>query len=865
VKDYEREYEEEVEEDFQGLEEEEEISEYAIKGETPTESNPAVLLSITYDGETGRALLKLYDPIADKVYFWYDNTGHKPYLLTKYLPHEIVEKFPSVVRHKGFSHMELVEKYDPLEMRNVLMTKIYAKDPLSIGGRGSIRDLLGKTWESKIKYHHCYLFDRDLIPGLWYRITGGRIARVPVAVSEEVRRMVYKAVEESLDPSYLEDHWIPILQSPVPNIKRLAIDIEVYTPQENKVPRPENPIYEIISIALVSNDGLRRVLLLKRGGVEYGDLNELGFEVMLFDSEYEMLLELFKVMVQYPIIVTFNGDNFDLPYLYNRALKLGFRKEEVPILLRRDYASVPCGIHIDLYKFFNIKAIEVYAFGGKYKGDKSLDSIANALVGVGKIERRKLVSSMSLRDLAEYNYRDAFITLYLTTFNNDLVMRLIFLLSRIAKMPPEDLVRSQVSAWIRNLLYYEHRRRNWVIPNKEDIIESRGKEAYTKAIVKGKKYLGAIVMDPMPGIFTNVKVLDFASLYPSVIKRWNLSYEVVNCRSGCERVETPIPNLPHKICTSRRGLTSLIVGLLRDLRVNVYKRLSKVVDNPQERVLYEVVQSAMKVFINASYGVFGAETFPLYCPPVAELVTALARYVFSRAIAIALELGLLPIYGDTDSLFIWDPPEDKLREFMRRISEELNVDIELDKEYAVVAFSERKKNYFGVLPNGLVDVKGMVGKKRNTPEFVKDLFKKALEIISSARTLEEIEEASAKIVDLVRDYEYKLRNKQLTLDKLAIKVSLNKDLRSYTKNKPQHVKAAEQLLKYGVVVGKGDVVSFVKTTDGVGVKPVQLAVIDEVDIKKYIEYLETTMDQILDALGIDLELIRGVKRLEDYN
>lgn len=114
------------------------------------------------------------------------------------------------------------------------------------------------------------------------------------------------------------------------------------------------------------------------------------------------------------------------------------------------------------------------------------------------------------------------------------------------------------------------------------------------------------MLDPPLGIFFNVYVLDFASLYPSIISKWNLSYETVNCGENSER---PIPELPHTVCKNRPGLTSTLVGVLRDLRVHVYKKLAKKAPTLAERQLYDVVQSAMKVFINASYGVFGAETF----------------------------------------------------------------------------------------------------------------------------------------------------------------------------------------------------------------------------------------------------------------
>lgn len=853
---------EEFEEEFEEVEEFEEELSFTIRGDTPQDSPPAIVLTVAYDGKLRKPFVKLYDPVNDKIYFWYDNSGHRPYLIVDVSPEDLIRKYPKVISHRGFSHVEVVRKYDPLSGNEVLMTRIYAKDPLSIGGRAdSIRELFKKSWESRIKYHMSYLYDKGIVPGMYYKIEGGNLVQVPVEVAREVMEFIEGVYHD--DPEYLEvaREWLPLFQAPIPSIKRLAVDIEVFTPGENRVPNPRDAIYEVLSIGLAGSDGLKRVLLLRRGDrvVRIEDMERIVYddvELVFFDSEYEMLREFFKIMLQYPIIITFNGDNFDLPYIYHRALRLGFKKEEIPIILKRDGATVALGIHIDLYKFFSARAIEIYAFGGKYRGgERSLDAIAQALVRMPKLPRDKLVSDMDYVELANYNFRDALLTLYLTTFENDLVLRLMVLLSRISKTPLDDLTRSQVSAWIRNMFYYEHRRRGWLIPEQEDILASRG-EAATKAIIKGKKYAGAIVLDPIPGIYPNVYVIDFASMYPSVIKKWNLSYETVRCQGGGKIIK-PIPDSPHWVCGDRRGIVALLIGLLRDMRAYVYKPLSKKSTNPSLRSYYNVIQSALKVFINASYGVLGADIFPLYCPPAAELTTALGRYILSRTALKAMELGLVPIYGDTDSLFIWNPDEEKLEELVRWVEEEMGIEIELDKVYRIVAMSGRKKNYVGIQRDGSIDIKGLVGKKRNTPDFAKEAFNEVLKIISKINTLEDVDEVINAVKERVRDYYRRLQRREIPLNLLAIRTAMTKPLDAYKKNTPQHVKAALQLRNMGIKVDAGDLVSYVKTTTKEGVKPVQLARIDEVDPSKYVEYLSTSLEQLLDAFGIQFEGIMG--------
>jgi DNA polymerase I len=326
--------------------------------------------------------------------------------------------------------------------------------------------------------------------------------------------------------------------------------------------------------------------------------NPSSFELKLYDSEKKMIEDVFNVLSEYAVIATFNGDEFDLPYLYNRANKLGIPHEKNPIVIGRDGATLTTGAHIDLYSFFMNKSVQVYAFDNKYR-EHTLEAIAQSLLGRGKVRLEKPISELSDAELAEYCFGDAELVYSFLTVNNKLLLRLIFVLARISRLPLEDLCRHGVSGWIKNLLYYEHRRRNWLIPRPEDILAAKGGTT-TKAVIEGKKYRGAIVYEPVPGIHFDVKVLDFASLYPSALKRWNLSYETIRCpHEECKT--NKVPETEHWVCTKVKGLQSLIVGALRDVRVGVYKPKSSDKSLPAEqRIWYDVAQKAIKVFLNAS-------------------------------------------------------------------------------------------------------------------------------------------------------------------------------------------------------------------------------------------------------------------------
>jgi DNA polymerase I len=816
------------------------------------------LLAVDYDGKAGKAVCKLYDPENQELAVHYDNTGHKSYFLVDLEP-EQVRKNPKIVKHESFERIETVIKVDPYTGRKIKLTKIVVKDPLAVR---TLRELVPRAYEAHIKYFNNYIYDFNLIPGMPYTISKGRL--VPLNPQVDVKEVTEAFNDSDELTREMAVDWAPLFESEIPSVKRVALDIEVYTPMMGRVPDPIKAEFPIISVALAGTDGLKKVLVLTREGFSHGK-NMGEVEVESFDSERELLRRLFEIISNYPLVLTFNGDDFDVPYLYYRSLKLGLTPEDVPFDLGSRDTKFLHGFHVDLYRFFFNKAVRNYAFEGRYS-EYNLDTVAQALLGISKVKLDDSIGAIDTAKLIEYNFRDSEITLNLTTFQGELVWKLIVLFSRISKLGIEELTRTEISAWVKNLYYWEHRKRGWLIPLKEEITE-RTSKLKTSAVIKGKGYKGAMVIDPPVGVFFDVTVLDFASLYPSIIRNWNLSYETVDVKEckKLDEVKDEEGNVLHTVCKDRPGITAVITGLLRDFRVKIYKKKAKQKGIDEERrTLYDVVQRGMKVFINATYGVFGAETFPLYAPAVAESVTALGRFVITSTVKKAEEMGLKVLYGDTDSLFIYKPRSEVLKKLVEWVKEAFGLDLEVDKSYRYIAFSGLKKNYFGVLENDKVDIKGMLAKKRNTPEFLKEAFKEARDLMAKVRTPEEMEKAKQDLTVKVKEVYAKLRNKEYNLDELAFRVMLAKDPNSYEKNTPQHVKAARLLREFNVQVLPRDVISFVKVKGREGVKPVQLAKLPEVDVEKYYDSVKSTFEQLLKSLGVSWEKIESTTSIESF-
>jgi len=824
---------------------------------------PSMLVSATYDNNSKSAVLKFYEPESKKLFLWKDEIDHKPYCYSRLTPDEL----DFLQEREDVLEIKTVQRYDLIKDKEIDMSKITVADPLAIGGTAgdkSIRNVI-ETWESDIKYYENYLYDRKLIVGKYYEITDGKIKQHDLEISDEVKLALKSLLWDKVDSESMVDseefkkyisEWADLLNQPIPKIKRLSVDIEVEA-EIGRIPDPKIAEKKVTAIGMKGSDGFDQIFVLKTEGTEQGT-NELEQNIKVtfydLDKEKEMIQDAFQIIKTFPFVLTYNGDEFDLPYLYNRAERLGIKKSENPFYMMRDSATLKEGVHLDLYKVLSNRSFQIYAFSQKYT-DFSLNSVSKALLGKEKIDYGLEFDELSLYQTANYCYNDALLTYELTSFNKDLMMDLLIIIARIGRMPIDDIARMGVSQWIRSLLYYEHRRRNCLIPKREEL-QRRSEGVMSDAVIKDKKYRGGLVVEPKEGIHFDVVVMDFASLYPSIIKVRNLSYETVRC-SHEECKKNTIPQTNHWACIKKNGLTSMIIGSLRDLRVNYYKSLSKKETlTEDQRQQYTVVSQALKVILNASYGVMGAEIFPLYFLPAAEATTAIGRYTILETIKKCEDAGIEVLYGDTDSLFIKNPTQEQIQIVIEQAKKDHGVDLEIDKTYRYCVLSNRKKNYLGVTKSGKVDVKGLTGKKSHTPAFIKNLFYELIDVLSKVQTMDDFVKAKQEISEKIATCGKKVEAKEIPLKDLTFNVMLSKAPSEYVKTIPQHIRAAKQLESIREIK-KGDKISFIKILNKPGVKPVELAKKEEIDSKKYMEFLESTLEQITSSMDLDFDTMLG--------
>lgn len=540
----------------------------------------------------------------------------------------------------------------------------------------------------------------------------------------------------------------------------------------------------------------------------------------------------------------FNNDvQCDLGILYERCQVNGidniiFKSKKGA----RIHYSIPGLNHIDLYQVYRKAMIQDTIYNRAYRTHK-LDDVSKALLGHGKYKglSGKDFLKISIKDRKKYSLRDSELTMELSKHNNFEVLDAMLALSEITGLDFERVCRTNLTTW-------------WGALFDQMIENGECPEPFNTLDKDSMKYRGALVLDPKQGLYRNTVVVDAASLYPTMGIHYNLSFDTINCKccknnprarvklnksffKGCKFVSKS----NCWICQKREG------AFPRKLRIFRHERLR------QKKLGNGAKQLALKILINGGYGVFGHTKFSYYNPIVAELITTYGRYTLTKMQDFAKRLGFQIIYGDTDSLFLNNPPSKySLNKFQKLCKEQLNIEIEVKNKYSTLILSAGKKHYIGY-ENGSVDIVGYEGKKSDRCEFVKKIFN---EVITSV-----LKNNTNPIPTLVKAMS--------TLDSGRINPKLLKKSIRLGKNPEDYTSQSCQVAKIGKAVGarKGELVEYfdsnIKKSGQSWSKNYS-----HIDISKYKQSLWNSVSEVLELAKYPIEDLAkkfGVKTTKRKN
>jgi DNA polymerase I len=270
----------------------------------------------------------------------------------------------------------------------------------------------------------------------------------------------------------------------------------------------------------------------------------------------------------------------------------------------------------------------------------------------------------------------------------------------------------------------------------------------------------------------------------------------------------------------------------------------------------------LKVFLVSCYGVT-IRIHGLASPLLGEAITAYGRYVLQTTWDMAKNNGLKPRYGDTDSVFLDNPSEEDVTRFTAAIMNRFGLELASDRIYSVCVLSAAKKAYFGILPNGEPEIKGLSIAKSNSPKFFQQTFQKCLAKLSEGRQLSsDFEQVKRQLPVVVEESIRQLREGKVILSDLEYQVELRDDPEDKVKSRvlPQPYQVAFLLLKEGKKVRRGDTVSFVKVNPfriqgrQFTVKPSSQTDSREINVNDYVRNLVSSLSQTFEPMNINLSV-----------
>ena len=584
-----------------------------------------VILDIDYVTFEDRPVIRLFSKDGDKNIVLLDDT-FEPYLyvmsddLDECIA-EIEENIEDVVR------VEKVTKKD-FQVETEFVKVTFKHPQVLAKNRDSLRDLENviQIREFDIPFYRRYLMDRDVIP----------MTEV-VAIGEEVESfLTLDSKKQDLTIIKLTEDLKRVSEYPQ-KFRILSFDLEVRNPHG----MPDSDEDEIIMIGVASNFGVNQVISTKTNSENRDDF------VNQVSSEREMIQEFVRIIKEnnVDIIVGYNSDNFDFPYLKDRAkllgvdLDIGMDESDVKYI-RRGYAnaaSLKGLIHVDLYLVMRrYMSLERYTLERVYYelfGEEKID------VPGEKIWEFWDNGGDELDNLFDYSLDDVISTLKIA----EQTLPLNLELTRIIGQPLFDVSRmatGQQAEWfLVKQAYFDGE----VVPNKQ------GSNFADRANAEDNE--GGYVKQPETGLHENLVQFDFRSLYPSIIISKNISPDVMYLGDADdEDVYNISPEHGIKFKKSPQGFIPSVIDKILQERFRI-KREMKASDNPQEKKALDVQQQAIKRLANTMYGIYGFPRFRWYSFECAKAITSWGRQYIKSSIKKAEEFGFYTIYADTDGFY----------------------------------------------------------------------------------------------------------------------------------------------------------------------------------------------------------------------
>ena len=327
---------------------------------------------------------------------------------------------------------------------------------------------------------------------------------------------------------------------------------------------------------------------------------------------------------------------------------------------------------------------------------------------------------------------------------------------------------------------------------------------------------GGLVFVPKIGFHANVAELDFVSEYPSIMARFNISPETVNCPCCPDAVQ--VPELGYRVCQKRRGITSRVVERLISKRIQLKQRQQSASAFDMKR--YKLQRDSLKWLLVCCFGYTGYKNARFGKIEAHEAINAVARETLLVAKEIAENHGFELLHALVDSLYVWKEHagREDYEHLAREIEQQTRLPLAIEAIYRYVVFLPSKRfndipvpnRFFAVSENGELKIRGIECRRHDTPPLVSKMQHEVLAILSEAYDYESYLKKLLDARTVFRRYEESLADVSAAIEDLIVSKRITRSPRDYQKAGSTAI-AAQQLFGSGVKLRPGQNIEYVIT------------------------------------------------------
>jgi DNA polymerase-2 len=304
--------------------------------------------------------------------------------------------------------------------------------------------------------------------------------------------------------------------------------------------------------------------------------------------------------------------------------------------------------------------------------------------------------------------------------------------------------------------------------------------------------MGGTVYDPIVGLHEDVAEVDFFSMYPSIMVRFNISPETVG--SETKTVET-VTDLRSVVKRDQPGLIPQTLSPLLEKRFRLKSSLSSLPKADCRYRSYKAQAAAHKWLLVTCFGYLGYRNARFGKIEAHEAVTAYGREVLLRAKEAAEDLGFRVLHLYVDGMWVRKGGCRTSKDFQPLLDEvrsRTSLPIALDGVYKWVAFLPSRQNkkvavpnrYFGVFQDGEIKTRGIETRRHDTPEFIRETQMSILEILAQASDADGMKKCLPKIRTLVCEKQTALYSGRIPLEQLIVHQTVSRTLEEFKSPSP---------------------------------------------------------------------------------